>query len=93
MSARKRSPVPQFESEEQEREFWSSHDSADHVDWSKARKASLPNLRPTLCTISLRLPEAMIRRLKVIANKRDMPYQSLLEQFLAERLERESARR
>ena len=93
MPKRKRSPVPQFRSEDHEREYWSTHDSTDHVDWSTSVRVSLPNLRPTLRTISLRLPEAMIQQLKVLANKRDIPYQSLLKQFLAERLERELARR
>lgn len=89
MARRKLSPIPPFRTEDQERDYWSAHDSADHVDWSQARAASLPNLRPTLRTISIRLPEAMIQQLKVLANKRDVPYQSLLKQFLAERLDSE----
>jgi predicted DNA binding CopG/RHH family protein len=93
MAAPRRKAVPRFRSEDEERDYWSSHDSTDHLDWSKARSAQLPTLRPTLRTISLRLPEAMIQQLKVLANKRDIPYQSLLKQFVAERLERELARR
>ena len=93
MARRKRSPIPAFRTEDEERGYWSTHDSVDHVDWSQARAASLPNLRPTLRTISIRLPEAMIQQLKVLANKRDVPYQSLLKQFLAERLDSELARR
>jgi predicted DNA binding CopG/RHH family protein len=89
MSARKRKPLPRFASEDQERSFWSRRDSTDYLDWSLARTRSLPNLRPTLRTISLRLPETMIGQLKVLANKRDIPYQSLLKQLLAERLSEE----
>ncbi len=89
MSKAKRKQIPKFESEEQERSFWAEHDSADFVDWSGAQRRAFPKLRPTLRTISLRLPESMIGHLKVLANKRDIPYQSLLKQFLAERLQRE----
>ena len=89
MSARKRKSVPTFASEEQERSFWAEHDSTEYVQWSKDQRSSFPKLRPTLRTISLRLPESMLGQLKVLANKRDMPYQSLLKQFLAERLQRE----
>ena len=89
MSKAKRKQLPKFDSEEQERSFWAEHDSADFVNWSDAQRRAFPNLRPTLRTISLRLPEAMIGHLKVLANKRDIPYQSLLKQFLAERLQRE----
>jgi predicted DNA binding CopG/RHH family protein len=92
MSTPKRKPLPSFSTEEQEREFWATHDSSDYVDWSTAPKRSFPNLKPTLRTISLRLPEAMIGQLKVLANKRDIPYQSLLKQFLAERLQQELSR-
>jgi predicted DNA binding CopG/RHH family protein len=89
MSKSKRKQIPKFDSEEQERGFWAEHDSADFVDWDVAQRRAFPNLRPTLRTISLRLPESMIGHLKVLANKRDIPYQSLLKQFLAERLQRE----
>ncbi len=89
MSKAKRKQLPTFETEEQERSFWAEHDSADFVDWSGAQRRAFPSLRPTLRTISLRLPESMIGHLKVLANKRDIPYQSLLKQFLAERLQRE----
>jgi len=82
----KRKKIPKFRSEEQEREFWASADSTEYVDWSKARRAVLPDLKPTLRTISLRLPELMIAELKLLANKRDVPYQSLLKIFLAERI-------
>ena len=89
MSARKRKSLPTFTSEEQERSFWAGHDSTEYVQWSKGQRRSFPSLRPTLRTISLRLPESMLGQLKVLANKRDVPYQSLLKQFLAERLQRE----
>ena len=92
MSKPKRKRLPAFTSEDQEREFWARHDSTDFMDWAKARRRAFPNLRPTLRTISLRLPEAMIGHLKVLANKRDIPYQSLLKQFLAERLQKELTR-
>lgn len=81
--------IPKFESEVQERDFWASHDSTDFVDWRQAERVKLPNLRPTTRTISIRLPEPMIERLKVLANKRDVPYQSLLKMFVADRIEEE----
>ena len=86
-------PIPKFESEDQEREFWANHDSAEHVDWKRARRASFPNLKLSTRTISLRLPEALIENLKVLANKRDVPYQSLLKIFLAERVDQEMRHR
>jgi predicted DNA binding CopG/RHH family protein len=88
-SAKKLKPVPVFKSEEEEREFWSAHDSMDYVDWGKAERATFPNLKPSVRTISLRLPVSMIASLKALANKRDVPYQSLLKVFLAERLKQE----
>ena len=81
--------IPKFSSEDEEREFWSTRESTEYLDWSEARKVSAPNLRPTLRTISLRLPEFMIAELKSLANQRDVPYQSLLKVFLAERLKQE----
>jgi predicted DNA binding CopG/RHH family protein len=89
MSKKKPKRVPAFATEEQERRFWADRDSTDYVDWASAERRTFPSLRLTLRTISLRLPEAMIGHLKVLANKRDIPYQSLLKQFLAERLRRE----
>lgn len=79
--------IPAFKSEAEERAFWEKHDSTDYVDWSKARKAIMPNLKPTTTTISLRLPEALLDRIKVEANKRDMPYQSLIKAWLAQDIE------
>lgn len=80
----KRKKIPDFRSEAEEKAFWEVQDSADYVDWSKARRASLPNLKPSTKTISLRLPEALLERIKIEANKRDMPYQSLIKAWLAE---------
>jgi predicted DNA binding CopG/RHH family protein len=82
-------PIPKFSSEDEEREFWATHDSADYVDWSRAKPATFSRLKPSTQTISLRLPEALLESLKMLANKRDVPYQSLLKVFLAERIEQE----
>jgi predicted DNA binding CopG/RHH family protein len=87
MKARKK--IPTFKDEDEEREFWSKEDSTEYLDWSKAERVTFPNLRPSLRTISLRLPEFMIAELKLLANKRDVPYQSLLKVFLAERIREE----
>ena len=92
MPSTKKTPVPEFRSEDEEREFWAKHDSTKFIDWQSGQRRKLPNLRPTLRTISLRLPVSMIEDLKVLANRRDVPYQSLLKVFLAERLERERRR-
>lgn len=81
--------IPKFESEEQERDFWSAEDSAEYIDWGKAKRLTLPNLKPSTRTISVRLPESMLEDLKMLANKRDIPYQSLLKVFLAERIKEE----
>jgi predicted DNA binding CopG/RHH family protein len=84
-----RKKIPTFNSEVEEQTFWATEDSAGYVDWSSARVTRLPNLKPTLRTISLRLPESMIAELKLLANKKDVPYQSLLKIFLAERIRQE----
>jgi len=82
--------IPVFTSEDEEREFWATHDSTDYIDWSKAIKNPLfPNLKPSTRSVSLRLPVSLIEALKFLANKKDVPYQSLLKIFLAERVERE----
>ncbi|MGI8743951.1 MAG: BrnA antitoxin family protein [Bryobacteraceae bacterium] len=80
--------IPEFRSEEQERNFWAEHDSTEFIDWQAAQKRRFPKLKPSLRTISLRLPVSIIEDLKVLANKRDVPYPSLLKVFLAERLEK-----
>jgi hypothetical protein len=92
MPITKRKRVPEFRSEDEEREFWAGHDSTEFIDWRIAGRRKFPNLKPTLRTISLRLPVSMIEDLKVLANKRDVPYQSLLKVFLAERLKKERRR-
>jgi predicted DNA binding CopG/RHH family protein len=92
MPSVKKKQVPEFKSEDEERNFWAQNDSTEFIEWTTATRRKLPNLRPTLRTISLRLPVAMIEDLKVLANKRDVPYQSLLKVFLAERLEKERRR-
>lgn len=84
--------MPRISSQDRERDFWSRNDSTEYVDYSKARMAFFPNLKPSTKTISIRLPESLLVRLKVAANKRDIPYQSLLKILLSEMLERESAR-
>ncbi|HEX9197969.1 MAG TPA: BrnA antitoxin family protein [Acidobacteriaceae bacterium] len=81
--------IPEFKSEGEEFEFWSKADSTEYVEWSKAKPAKFPNLKPTLRTISVRLPVAMLEDLKILANQRDVPYQSLMKVFLAERVEQE----
>ena len=78
-------PLPRFESEAEERAFWESHDSADYLDWSQAERVVMPNLRPTSKAISLRLPVALLERIRVAAHKRDVPYQSLIKIWLAEK--------
>ncbi len=86
---RQRKRIPKFENEDQEREFWSEHDSTEFIDWSQAETAVFPRLKPTTRTISLRLPEYMLEELRTIANKRDVPYQSLIKIFLKERIDQE----
>jgi len=84
-----RKPIPQFETEAQEQEFWSSHDSTAYVDWRKAQRVTFGRLKPSTQTISLRVPVALLEDLKLLANKRDVPYQSLVKIFLAERVAQE----
>lgn len=78
-------PIPRFPNEESERTFWESHDSTGYVDWSRARTVSFPNLRPSTKTISLRLPEDVLNAIRTHANKLDVPYQSLMKLWLAEK--------
>ena len=78
--------IPKFANEAQERIYWESHDSTEYLDWSKAKKVTLPNLKPTTKTISLRLPQHLLDSLKVAANARDVPYQSLIKVWLQEKL-------
>jgi len=81
--------VPKFRNEDEERQFWSKHDSTEYVDWKKAKRVVLPDLKPSVKTISIRLPESMLAELKLLAHKRDVPYQSLMKIFLAERIREE----
>ena len=79
--------IPTFTTENEEREFWESHDSSEYLDLSKTERAVFPNLKPSTKTISLRLPEGLLNRIKVEANKRDMPYQSLIKVWLAKEIQ------
>jgi predicted DNA binding CopG/RHH family protein len=81
--------IPTFKNEDEERTFWASHDSTEYIDWSEAEETVLPLLKPSTKTISLRLPELMLNELRLIANKRDVPYQSLIKVFLKERIDQE----
>jgi predicted DNA binding CopG/RHH family protein len=79
--------IPQFRNETEERRFWEAHNSSNYLDWSKAERARLPNLKPSMTSISLRLPVILLERIKVAANKRDVPCQSLIKTWLAEKTE------
>lgn len=84
--SRKIKKLPVFASEAEERAFWEKHDSSDYLDWSKAERMSLPNLKPTTQSISLRLPVSLLESIKIAANSRDVPYQSLIKIWLNEKL-------
>ncbi|APF19184.1 BrnA antitoxin family protein [Caldithrix abyssi] len=85
----KKKKIPKFKDEDKEREFWAAHDSTDYIDWNNGEELIMPNLKPSLKTISLRVPQSLIDELKFLANKKDIPYQSLLKMFLVERVEKE----
>lgn len=76
--------LPKFKSDSEENKFWQTHDSADYIDWSKAKLASFPNLKPSTQTISLRLPESLLNEIRILAHKEDVPYQSLMKILLAQ---------
>jgi len=78
--------TPDFKSEHEEREFWEKYDSSEYLDWNKASLAVFPNLKPTTKAISLRLPEELLAKIKAKANKMDVPYQSLMKTWLAEKV-------
>jgi len=80
--------IPEFKSEAEEREFWETHNSTDYVNWEQARPAPFANLKPSTKAISIRMPQAMLEKIKVEANRRDVPYQSLIKVWLSERLDR-----
>jgi predicted DNA binding CopG/RHH family protein len=92
MRKKTKKTMPHFKSEAEERAFRETHDSTDYVDWSKSVRAHFPNLKPTTTSISLRLAVSTLERLKIAANKRDIPYQSLLKMWLDEKLEMEIVR-
>ena len=79
--------VPSFNNETEERAFWESHDSTDYVDWRKAERVRFPNLKPSSKSISLRIPVDLLERIKIAANKRDVPYQSLIKIWLSEKVD------
>ncbi len=88
----KHKPIPQFSSEDEEREFWTTHDSTEYLDWNKAEKnPTFSRLKLSTRTVSIRLPESLIAALKTLANKRDVPYQSLMKMFLAEKVREETS--
>jgi len=89
MRSKAKKQVPRHESEKNELEFWATAESSDYVDWRKAKRVAFSHLRTSTRTISLRLPEALLANLKILANKQDVPYQSLLKIFLAERIRQE----
>ena len=82
-----RKPIQTFQDEAEERQFWQTHDSTPYLDWSTAHPVRLPNLKPTTTAISLRLPLPLLERIKIAANKRDVPYQSLIKTWLAEKID------
>jgi len=87
MTNRTLKPIPDFKSEAEERAFWESHDSTDYVDWREAERVRFPNLKPSSKSISLRMPLDLLERIKIAANKRDVPYQSLIKIWLAEKVD------
>lgn len=82
-------PIPEFKNEDEERQFWAAHDSSAYLDWQAAQRAVFPDLKASTKTISLRLPESMLAEIRQLANKRDVPYQSLIKTFLRERIDQE----
>lgn len=81
--------IPTFQNEDEEREFWAREDSIDFINWENGEVSVLPNLKPTTRTISLRMPESMLNQIRLIANQRDVPYQSLIKMFLKDRIKEE----
>lgn len=90
MSQKKKTEkIPKFRNEDEERDFWADRDSTEYINWKKARRVVMSNLKPTMTTISLRLPETMLAQLKLLAHKKDVPYQSLMKIFLSEKIKEE----
>ena len=81
--------IPKFKNEDEERKFWANSDSTDYINWEKSKRITFPNLKPSTKTISIRLPESMLEEIKSLANKRDVPYQSLIKIILKERIDNE----
>ncbi len=81
--------IPKFKNEDEERAFWATRDSAEYVEWKKGKRTIFSKLRPSVRSISLRLPESMLEELRLLANKKDVPYQSLMKMFLSERIDKE----
>ncbi len=88
-TAKKLKEVPSFQNEDEERKFWSKHDSTEFLNWDEAEVSVLPNLKPTTRSISIRISESMLNQIRLIANKRDVPYQSLIKMFLKDRINEE----
>lgn len=82
-------PIPEFQNEDEEQNFWSEHDASEYLDWMPAKRVLFPNLKPSTRAISIRLPDPLLDALRQIANERDVPYQSLIKMFLQERVESE----
>ena len=80
---KKLKPIPKFRDEDEERDFWATADSSEYFDWSKAERVIFPNLKSSTESISLRLPSFLLARIKELANKKDVPYQSLMKVFLS----------
>jgi len=91
MTIQKLKPIPKFKTEDAERDFWDKSDSADYINWAKAKKVRFTRLHPSVQSISLRLPQTLLERIKILANKQDVPYQSLMKVYLSERVEVEVA--
>jgi predicted DNA binding CopG/RHH family protein len=89
---KKLKPIPKFKSEDEEAEFWGTHDSTEYLDWSKAKRVSFPNLKPFIQSIALRLPEGLLNAIKTEAHKMDMPYQSLMKLYLAQKVQENVAK-
>ena len=81
--------IPEFKNEDEEREFWDTHDSTEYIDWSKAKRVVFPNLKPSTKTITIRVPQSLLNALKAAANKKDVPYQSLVKVYLDEKVKEE----
>ncbi|MBU1200622.1 BrnA antitoxin family protein [Patescibacteria group bacterium] len=84
-------PIPKFKNEDQERDFWAKADTSQYFDFSKSKKVAFPNLKPTRKPISLRLPNSLINQIKIIANKKDMPYQSLIKYYLSQAVNKDQS--